>query len=130
MLRGYFHNKCPRTKLTIVGTEEIEVEAIVDTGFNGYLTLPEHIAERIGLQFTNAISSATVADGSTSPSLVYSGKIIYDNSRVNVLIDVQPQCNILMGTALLEEFNLSLFVDVALERVEFNHSGRVSRPTQ
>jgi clan AA aspartic protease len=128
MLRGYFLNGCPRVKLIIVGTSEIEVEAIIDTGFNGHLTLPQHIVDRLGLKFYT-VSSAIVADGSMSPSSVYMGKLVFGDSRTDVLIDVQPQCNILMGTALLEELSLSLFVDVALERIEFNHSGRVSRPT-
>ena len=113
--------------MVIVGAEEEEIEAIVDTGFNGHLTLPQHIVDRLGLVFYT-VSSAIVADGSVSPSSVYMGKLVFDGSRTDVLIDVQPNCNILLGTALLEEWGLSLFVDAGKKCVEFNQTGRVSRP--
>ncbi len=130
MLHGFFHNKCPRTKIVLVGESgEEKIDALVDTGFNGFLSVPEVIAKSIGLEFTQAIESSTIADGSSSPSLIYRGKVVYDGSRVDILIDVQPNCKILLGTALLEELQLSLFVDVAMSRIEFNPSGRVARPT-
>ena len=113
--------------MVIVGVKEEEIEAIVDTGFNGHITLPQHIVDRLGLPFYT-VSSAIIADGSVSPSSVYMGKLVFDGSRTDVLIDVQPNCNVLMGTALLEEWGLSLFVDVVADRVEFSHTGRVSRP--
>lgn len=113
--------------MVVVGITEEEIGAIVDTGFNGHLTLPQHIADRLGLQFY-AVSSAIIADGSVSLSSVYMGKVVFDGSRTDVLIDVQPNCNILMGTALLEEWGLSLFVDAEKKCVEFNQTGRMSRP--
>ena len=128
MFRGFLRNKCPWVRITVVGREEGAVEAIVDTGFNGYLTLPEEIAKRIGLTFTGSINSGTIADGSTSASSVYIGKVICDNSRTDILVDVQPNCKILLGTALLEELGLSLFVDIVANRVELNPSSRVNRP--
>ena len=130
MLNGYFRdNKCPLTTIIVVGTKgEEEVEAIVDTGFNGYLTIPHFIARRVGMEFTNAISSSSIADGSSSPSLIYTGKIVYDNSRIDILFDVQENCKVLLGTALLEELGLTLFVDVTARRVEFNKTGTLTRP--
>lgn len=130
MLNGYFRDNCPRTTITVIGTTgEEEVEAIVDTGFNGYLTLPKNIAERIGMEDTNAVSSSTIADGSVSPSLIYSRKIVFDNSRVTILVDVQPKCKILFGMALLEELGLTLFVDVTAQKIIFDVAGKISRRT-
>ena len=128
MLSGYFRNSCPYTTITVVGsTGSKEVEAIIDTGFNGFLTLPQDIADSIGMEYTKAVSSSIVADGSTSPSLIYKGKMIYDSSRVDLLIDVQKHCKILLGTALLEELKLSLYIDVVAQRVIFDRTGWIVR---
>jgi clan AA aspartic protease len=128
MLLGFFHNKCPRIKIILVGTSQEEVEVIIDNGFNGYLTLPEAIAERIGLKATGGIGSSTIADGSSSPYISYLGKVIYNDTRIDTEIEVQPHCKILLGTSLLEELGLSLFVDVRTGRVELNPSSRLMRP--
>jgi clan AA aspartic protease len=113
----------------LVGTIEEEIEVIIDTGFNGYLTLPEPIAKRIGLKPTGGIGSSTIADGSSSPYISYLGKVICNGARVDTEIEVQPNCKMLLGMALLEELGLSLFVDVGANRVELNASGRMTRPT-
>ncbi len=115
--------------MVLVGdTDQKEVDVLVDTGFNGYLTVPKLIADTIGMKNTGAVSSSTVADGSTSPSLVYQGKVVYDGSRTDVFVDVQPDCKLLLGMALLEEFGLTLYVDVTAKKVEFNSTGSVARP--
>ena len=70
MLRGFFRNKCPYIRIIVAGTSEEEVEVLVDTGFNGSLTLPEHLAIKLGLENTNVIYSSTTAVGSFSPSII------------------------------------------------------------
>ena len=45
-----------------------EIDAVVDTGFNGYLILPSRIVVELGLPFLN-ISWATLADGSEAETM-------------------------------------------------------------
>lgn len=122
MLPGFFKNKCPRIKIVLEGISNEEIEVLIDTGFNGYLTLPESVAARIGLQQTGGVGSSTVADGSSSPYISYLGKAIYNGKRIDTEIEVQPDCKILLGMSLLEEFGLNLFVDLLANRVELNDS--------
>lgn len=129
MLRGYLHNKCPHITVRLIGSSEAEdMDVLVDTGFNGYLTLPEAVVSRLGFTRTGIVSSSRMADGSLSAHIVYIGKIMYNDTRIDIEIDVQPNCKILLGTSLLEELGLSLFVDVKSDRVELNETGRLLRP--
>lgn len=50
------------------GGREREVEAVIDTGYNGSLTLPPYLVAELGLPF-RVRSSATLGDGSTSLSM-------------------------------------------------------------
>lgn len=43
--------------------EAQEVEAVIDTGFTGFMTLPPSLVVQLGLVFMGA-SAATLADGS------------------------------------------------------------------
>ena len=118
MLRGFFQNNCPYIKLIVVGsTGEKEITALLDTGFNGYLTLPESDCAEIGLERVG-VGSSTVADGSSSPYIDYRGKAICNGERIIIDIESQPKCKILFGMSLLKELHLNLFVDIEADRVE------------
>lgn len=82
----------------------IGIEFVVDTGFEGALTLPEDAARAMGLSYAHQLS-AILADGSHSDVQVYratiesSGRIV----RVAVLaMGGRP----LLGSALLEGHDL------------------------
>jgi clan AA aspartic protease len=123
MQRGYFKNKCPRIKILIEGpTASEEVEALVDTGFSDYLTIPTEVADRVGLTEIVAVGFSVLADGSSSPSVSYLGRAIFNNTRVVTAIEVQPHCKVLLGMSLLDAFGLNLFVDLKADRVELNQS--------
>ena len=49
-----------------------DIEAVVDTGFNGFLTLPTTLVSELGLPFVS-IGRATLSDGSEIANLVSSG---------------------------------------------------------
>ncbi len=42
---------------------EVEVKAVIDTGYNGWLTLPESVVDSLGLP-RRSVGQATLADGS------------------------------------------------------------------
>jgi predicted aspartyl protease len=131
MPRGRFVNNCPCIVVVVegpLGSQEVEV--IIDSGDGGSLTLPEEIAQRIGLSEVYSIGYATMANGSASSCRGYSdGTVIYNNTRVHTVIDVltdrkdeHSKSKILMGMDLLSELGLSLFIDLKADRVELDVS--------
>src|SRR5438105_15966133 len=64
MIAGVVQSDEGRIRLKVKGPKgEREVEAIVDTGFTAYLTLPPPLIAALGLQWQR-VESFTLADGS------------------------------------------------------------------
>jgi predicted aspartyl protease len=66
MIRGIVNDHYePIARLTIRGQDgsELEVEAVIDTGFNSYLALPAAMVDALDLPRHSA-GTATLADGS------------------------------------------------------------------
>lgn len=57
--------------------QEREVGAVIDTGFNGYLTLPEAVVAELGLPFVTH-GWATLADGSEARFDVVGATVLWD----------------------------------------------------
>lgn len=53
-----------KVRVSVTNGQEHEIEAVVDTGFNGFLTLPSALMTSLGLP-TRGARQATVADGRT-----------------------------------------------------------------
>jgi clan AA aspartic protease len=84
--------------------QEATVEAHLDSGFNGFLTLPSSAVAVFSLPFANYFR-AGLADGSVVQLAVHRGSVIWDG--VECIVDVlvaerQP----LLGTALLDGHEL------------------------
>jgi clan AA aspartic protease len=65
--------------VTVVGPggDELELDAALDTGFNGYLTVPPDVALVLGLRQVGA-RAATLADGSRTQLAAYLVSIRWD----------------------------------------------------
>ena len=87
-----------------------EVEALADSGFNGYLTLPFPIAFPLGLSLIG-IQTARLADSSITHHFVCLGKVKCHDKEVLTPIDIQPNCEVLMGIKLLRLLKKKLLVD-------------------
>ena len=86
-----------------------EVEAVVDTGFNGYLTLPPMLMEDLELPVVGD-GEAVLADGSQAAFDVYGVTVIWDGQPMYVetgAVGVDP----LVGMALLEGHNLNIDIE-------------------
>ena len=86
-----------------------EVEAVVDTGFNGYLTLPPMLMEDLDLPVVGD-SEATLADGSQAAFDVYGVTVLWDGQPMYVetgAVGGDP----LVGMALLYRHNLNIDVE-------------------
>jgi predicted aspartyl protease len=117
-MHGTFKHGFPWMEIEVVGNTQTlrKISVIIDTGFNGYLTLPYTEAFPIGLTL-EGIESATVADGNFSPYLKCNGTVICGDKRMRIVIDVQQNCRPLLGTALLKELGCAVSIDPIKETV-------------
>ena len=86
-----------------------DIEAVVDTGFTGFLSLPSGVVVDLGLPFINA-SQATLADGSEATLNVYRAMVLWDGEPRHIrayAADAIP----LAGMRLLDRHNLSIDVE-------------------
>jgi len=98
--------KHPKIKLTVVGARKSSLlEAILDTGFDGYLSLPINIAVTLGIELT-AIIPVEYADGRRSQELVFSVKVDFDGKQESVPVTLTAGAEALAGTALLAKYEL------------------------
>ena len=98
----------PKIKLTVVGAKKSSLlEAILDTGFDGYLSLPINIAVTLGIELT-AIIPVEYADGRISQELVFSVKVELDGTVKIIYATLTAGAEALIGTALLAEYELRI----------------------
>lgn len=93
-------------RLTVFGTEkrQAELEVVIDTGFNDYLTLPLSTVATLALPFA-APTQATLADGTVVTMNYHHAAVDWDSERRNVLVlacDGGP----LVGMSLLYGYEL------------------------
>jgi len=104
-------------QLSIRGPQghDLQIEALIDTGFTGYLCLPETLVTALGLPYCGA-ARAMLADGSRSVISVYAGTIVWENQPRQIEIDATG-CEALIGIGLLRRHEL---------RIRFMAGGEVS----
>jgi clan AA aspartic protease len=77
------------------------IDAVIDTGFNGYLTLPAATITSLQLEWL-CREEGTLADGSTEIFDVYIALILWDGNWRKVEVDAANAAP-LIGMALLEK---------------------------
>lgn len=96
-----------------------EFEVIVDTGFDGYLTLSSSVVAGLGLIWRRR-GSALLADGRETVFDSYEASVIWDGQRRRVVVDAVETVP-LLGMALLSGYKLTLEAvvggDVKIERL-------------
>lgn len=118
---GNFENGNPYINIEVSGIsgERKKIKALVDTGFNGSLSLPYIIAFPLGLVL-KGIESSTLADGSLSHCFVCSGNVKMDDKEVKSAISIKPSCPILIGTQLLKALGKKMDIDFVNEKMELS----------
>ena len=87
---------------------EREIEAVIDTGYSGNLTLPQDLVAELGLPFVIR-SWSILADGTVVRFNVHSATVVWNGGERHIDIDavgIAP----LVGMALLEAH--SIYVEV------------------
>jgi clan AA aspartic protease len=118
MITGVVNAQMEATlQLTVKGpNRQIErVAAVIDTGYNGSLTLPSTIVSQLGLKLQRR-GNAILADGSVTPFDIYSAVVVWDGHLRTIPVD-EIDSTPLIGTALLADYELTS---------EFRQNGKVT----
>lgn len=88
---------------------DFQIEFVVDTGFNDYLTLPPQAISAMNLpQYSN--TSVRLADSTETMLSIHSATIVWDEIEIIVPVlaaGVKP----LIGTALMDGYHLSIYFE-------------------
>jgi clan AA aspartic protease len=98
----------------IAQTTELAIDFVVDTGFNGYLTLPVPAVAALKLPLESTVV-ARLADGSESEIPIHLAEIRW-NDKMEFVTVLATGTKPLLGTALLQGCRLT---------IEFNADGMV-----
>ncbi len=96
--------------LTVRGPtgQEQEIEAIIDTGFDGWLSLPSSLIALLGLVWRQR-GRALLADGSEGVFDIYEGTVYWDGQARRIPVH-ETETTPLVGMSLLEGYELTVDV--------------------
>ncbi len=99
-----------RIRLTVRGFRgrERRIEAVVDTGFTGTLTLPRKMISALALKWRST-DSGILADGSDCIIRFYEAGIVWDG-RSRLILVAETESEPLVGMALLSGYQLNMRV--------------------
>lgn len=98
--------------------QEHEREAVVDTGFTGWLTLPPDVIAAMGFTWREW-GAAILADGSQITFNVYNALLVWDGQRITIPVD-EVDAEPLIGMRLMRGYRL-LVEDVDGGLVQIEH---------
>ena len=88
--------------------QTLEVEAVIDTGFTGYLTLPGVLISQLALRL-HGTREAVLGDGSRVMLDIYRGRVLWDGQPRDVQA-LAAEGGALVGMSLLYGHELRLSV--------------------
>lgn len=88
------------------GGSKQEIEAIIDTGFNGSLTLPPSLIAALDLPWL-ARERVLLGDGRTEQLDVYAATVVWDGEPLRVMADA-ADIGPLIGMALMYGYELNI----------------------
>ena len=110
MIRGVVTRDEGIVRLSVFGRrgQRETVEAVVDTGYDGFLTLPPTMIRELELEWLSN-GHAVLADGSECLFDLHEGEVIWDRRHMLIQID-SSDATPLIGMRLLEGFELTMQV--------------------
>ena len=99
-------------RLTVRGPadNQFETDVVIDTGFDGSISLPPELIRLLGLPWRRR-GRAILADGSESLFDIYEGVVVWDLQPRRVSVD-EAETAPLVGMALLDGYELNMQVRV------------------
>jgi clan AA aspartic protease len=113
MMQGIVDQNCEAMIRLVVGNSRdrrIVIDALIDTGFTGFLTLPKSIATQLGLSVYSR-EEGTLGDGSRCIFDIYSGVVIWEGQSIPIDIN-GSEATPLVGMGLL--YGCQLKIDVVV----------------
>ncbi len=110
MITGFVQAGEARIRLTVRGPRrrEEEIEAVIDTGYTGWLTLPSTVIDAMDLRW-HSVGRGILADGSECLFDVYEARVLWDGLARRILVD-EAETDPLLGMALLAGYELRVRV--------------------
>ncbi len=101
-------NREPIIQITIQDADgqEQERDAVVDTGFNGWLTLPHEVIASLGLHWQR-LGTALLADGTTVLFDVFEATVLWDGHPLTIPVD-EADSDPLVGMSLMYGYELTV----------------------
>lgn len=109
MIHGVVNARREATLSIVVGNgngKKQLTDAVIDTGYNGFLTLPSKIITALDLPW-NASDLLTLGDGSEALFDLYAATIIWDRQCREVDV-AESETEPLVGMALLQGYRLQI----------------------
>lgn len=108
MMQGRVNQSCEATLLVVIQNNSITqlVDAVIDTGFSGFLTLPSDIITALGFRWEGR-DIATLGDGTSCTFEVYTGQVIWDGQYRDIYIN-ESETVPLIGMRLLRGYDLRI----------------------
>ena len=89
--------------------QEVPVDAVIDTGFTGFLTLPAQLIVILALAFAGT-TRATLGDGSGVRLDIFEATVLWDNQERRVPV-LAAEGGALMGMSMLSGYRVTLDVE-------------------
>jgi clan AA aspartic protease len=109
MMLGVVNANCEATVRIVIGNSNAQrqvIDAVIDTGFTGFLSLPDKIITELSLPWTG-IDRGTLGDGSETTFNVYEAVVIWDGQFQNIPINA-AETDPLIGMSLLYGYDLRI----------------------
>jgi clan AA aspartic protease len=108
MMQGYVNENYEAMISVAVknGSSLKSFDAVIDTGFTGFLSLPTDIIIELGLEWSYR-DRATLGDGSETVFDVYNAEIVWNGQLRSIEVDA-AETEPLLGMALLRGYRLQV----------------------
>ena len=110
MITGAVRGREAHIRLRLRGPrrQEVPIEAVIDTGYTAWLTLPPALVAALRLRW-HSVGRGILAHGSECLFDVYEAIVVWDGRACRVLVD-EADTDPLVGMALLSGYELKIQV--------------------
>lgn len=108
-MQGVVNQSCEATIPLVVSNQNRQtqlVNAVIDTGYTGFLSLPREIIVALNLPWSG-IDRGTLGDGSEVTFEVYAATVIWDGQYQNIPVN-EAETDPLIGMSLLYGYDLQI----------------------
>lgn len=89
--------------------QTLQIEVVIDTGFNGYLTLSTDMVDTLNLQFV-CTTPAALGDGHQVYMDVYEADVLWDEEKRKVVV-LATDAGALLGMSMLMGHRMTLDIE-------------------